>query len=59
MEPLNCVADVKDDRCEIWGPIQGPDWIQGDLAKALGLPMDKVTVNMTFLGGGFGKKSIH
>jgi isoquinoline 1-oxidoreductase beta subunit len=57
MEPLNCVADVKDDRCEIWGPIQGPDWIQGDIAKALGLPMDKVTVNMTFLGGGFGRKA--
>jgi len=57
MEPLNCVADVKEDRCEIWGPIQGPDWIQGDLAKALGLPMEKVTVNMTFLGGGFGRKA--
>jgi isoquinoline 1-oxidoreductase subunit beta len=57
MEPLNCVADVKDDSCQIWGPIQGPDWIQGDIARALNLPMEKVTVNMTFLGGGFGRKA--
>lgn len=57
MEPLNCVADVKADSAEIWGPIQGPDWIQGDLANALKLPMEKVTVNMTFLGGGFGRKA--
>ncbi len=57
MEPLNCVANVKEDSCEIWGPIQAPDWIQGDLAQALKLPMEKVTVNMTFLGGGFGRKA--
>ncbi len=57
MEPLNCVAHVHDDKCEIWGPIQGPDWIQQDLSMRLGLPIDNVTVNMTFLGGGFGRKA--
>lgn len=57
MEPLNCVAHVKEDSCEIWGPIQAPDWIQGDIARALKLPPEKVTVNMTFLGGGFGRKA--
>ena len=57
MEPLNCVANVTADACEIWGPIQGPDWIQGNLAAHLKLPMEKVTVNMTFLGGGFGRKA--
>ena len=57
MEPLNCVANVTADACEIWGPIQGPDWIQGSLASHLKLPMEKVTVNMTFLGGGFGRKA--
>lgn len=57
MEPLNCIADVKDGECTIWGPIQGPDWIQADIAKALNLPLEKVTVNMTFLGGGFGRKA--
>ena len=57
MEPLNCVAHVTADSCEIWGPIQGPDWIQSNLSKHLNLPMEKVAVNMTFLGGGFGRKA--
>ncbi|HTJ49379.1 MAG TPA: xanthine dehydrogenase family protein molybdopterin-binding subunit [Cyclobacteriaceae bacterium] len=57
MEPLNCIADVKETSCEIWGPIQGPDWIQRDLSEKLKLPLDKVIVNMTFLGGGFGRKA--
>lgn len=57
MEPLNCIANVTADSCEIWGPIQGPGWIQGSLSQQLGLPMDKVKVNLTFLGGGFGRKA--
>jgi isoquinoline 1-oxidoreductase beta subunit len=57
MEPVNCIAHVKDDSCEIWGPIQGPDWIQDDISSMLKLPKEKVTVNMTFLGGGFGRKA--
>jgi isoquinoline 1-oxidoreductase beta subunit len=57
MEPLNCVARVTDTLCEIWGPIQGPDWIQSNLAQHLKLPPDQVHVNMTFLGGGFGRKA--
>lgn len=57
MEPLNCTANVTADACEIWGPIQGPDWIQDDLMQVLGLPREKITVNMTFLGGGFGRKA--
>jgi isoquinoline 1-oxidoreductase beta subunit len=57
MEPLNCIADVKDNTCEIWGPIQGPDWIQRDLADRLKMPIDNITVHMTFLGGGFGRKA--
>lgn len=57
MEPLNCIAHVKDGKVEIWGPIQGPDWIQSDVAQRLGLKPEDVTVNMTFLGGGFGRKA--
>ena len=57
MEPINCIAHVHDDKCEIWGPIQGPDWIQQDLSQRLGLKMENVNVNMTFLGGGFGRKA--
>jgi isoquinoline 1-oxidoreductase beta subunit len=57
MEPLNCTADVKENSCEIWGPIQAPDWIQRDLAGRLKIPVENVTVHMTFLGGGFGRKA--
>jgi isoquinoline 1-oxidoreductase beta subunit len=57
MEPLNCIADVKADSCEIWGPIQAPGWVQDDLMRVLGFSREKITVNMTFLGGGFGRKA--
>jgi len=57
MEPLNCVAWIHDNKCEVWGPIQGPDWIQSDLSQRMGIPIENVTVNMTFLGGGFGRKA--
>lgn len=57
MEPLNCVASVTEEKCEIWGPIQAPGWVQENLSKHLHLPMEQVTVNMTFLGGGFGRKA--
>jgi isoquinoline 1-oxidoreductase beta subunit len=57
MEPVNCIANVQDNKCEIWGPIQGPDWIQDDLSQQLNIPKENVIVNMTFLGGGFGRKA--
>jgi len=57
MEPLNCVAHYQNDKVEIWGPIQAPDWIQDFLSTELGIPREKIIVNMTFLGGGFGRKA--
>ena len=57
MEPLNCVAHYQNDKIEIWGPIQAPDWVQGDISDKFKLPKEKVIVNMTFLGGGFGRKA--
>jgi len=57
MEPLNCTAHVKGDKVEIWGPIQAPDWIQQDVSGRLKIKPENVTVNMTFLGGGFGRKA--
>ncbi len=57
MEPLNCVAHYHADKIEIWGPIQAPDWIQDHLSKEMGIPAEKIIVNMTFLGGGFGRKA--
>jgi len=57
MEPLNCVAHFQNDKIEVWGPIQAPDWIQDHLSKEFNLKRENVIVNMTFLGGGFGRKA--
>ena len=57
IEPLNCVAHFQNDKIEIWGPIQAPDWVQQFISKEFNLPIDNVIVNMTFLGGGFGRKA--
>ncbi len=58
IEPLNCVAHYQEDKVEIWGPIQAPDWIQDNISRLLSIPREKVIVNMTFLGGGFGRKAL-
>lgn len=56
METMNCTADVKPGRCEIWAPTQSPQAIQRDAARILGLPIDKVIVHVTLMGGGFGRR---
>jgi len=57
MEPPVAVADVKDGKAEIWAPVQSPGGTRTDVAKTLGIPEANVTVNVTLLGGGFGRKS--
>jgi isoquinoline 1-oxidoreductase subunit beta len=57
MEPVNCVAHYQGDKLEIWGPIQAPEWVQDYISKEMGLARENVIVNMTFLGGGFGRKA--
>ena len=59
MEPMNATASVAaDGSAELWLPTQAPTWAQADVARALGVPLDKVKVHVTFLGGGFGRRSI-
>ncbi|WP_316192878.1 xanthine dehydrogenase family protein molybdopterin-binding subunit [Bradyrhizobium sp. SZCCHNRI1029] len=57
MEPPVAVADVKGDKAEIWAPVQSPGGTHEDVAKTLQIPPENVTVNVTLLGGGFGRKS--
>ncbi|QBZ90994.1 xanthine dehydrogenase family protein molybdopterin-binding subunit [Pseudomonas viciae] len=57
MEPMVAVARFKDGQCEAWAPSQAPQVTRERLAERLGIPFDKVTVNITLLGGGFGRKS--
>lgn len=57
MEPPAAVARIVDGRCEAWACTQAPQATRDRLAKHLELPQEKVTVNVTLLGGGFGRKS--
>ena len=56
MEPMNCTVHVREDSCEIWAPTQNPQRLQRSVAKVLGLPPEAVTVHVTLLGGGFGRR---
>jgi isoquinoline 1-oxidoreductase beta subunit len=56
MEPMNATADVRADSCEIWSGIQAQMVAQGMVAKELGIAPEKVKVNNTLLGGGFGRR---
>lgn len=57
MEPPAAVARVVDGRCEVWASTQNPQAARTEAARALGISEDKVAVHVTFLGGGFGRKS--
>jgi isoquinoline 1-oxidoreductase subunit beta len=56
MEPQNATAWVKEDRCDVWAPTQGPGAARAQLADALGLSASKVSVHQTWVGGGFGRR---
>jgi len=57
MEPPAAVARIVGGRCETWAPVQSPQAARDRVAKRLGLAAEQVTVNVTLLGGGFGRKS--
>jgi len=58
MEPPVSTAYVKKDgTCEVWAPCQDPIRAKQAIAKQLKIPEDKITFHITFLGGGFGRKS--
>jgi isoquinoline 1-oxidoreductase beta subunit len=57
MEPPSALVRIKDGKCEAWACVQAPQTTRTRLAERLGLGEDKVTVNVTLLGGGFGRKS--
>jgi len=57
MEPPVAVAEVRANKAEIWAPVQSPGGTREDVAKTLDIPIENVTINVTLLGGGFGRKS--
>jgi isoquinoline 1-oxidoreductase beta subunit len=56
MEPMNCTASVTEGGCTLWVGVQTPEFVRNAVASLLGLEPGKVTLNMTFLGGGFGRR---
>src|SRR3954469_25434184 len=56
MEPMNCTADVKAASCDVYVPTQGQTASHNAAIAASGLPMDKVKIHTTYLGGGFGRR---
>jgi isoquinoline 1-oxidoreductase beta subunit len=56
MEPMNCTAYARADRCDVWAPTQAQTNAQAIAAKVTGLDTSSVFVHTTFLGGGFGRR---
>ncbi|RYD23145.1 MAG: xanthine dehydrogenase family protein molybdopterin-binding subunit [Verrucomicrobiaceae bacterium] len=56
LEPQNCTAVFKDGAVELWAPTQNPGSGIDGIAKALQIPKEKVTVHLTRIGGGFGRR---
>jgi isoquinoline 1-oxidoreductase beta subunit len=60
MEPLNAVVRINDagDKAEVWEGSQAPDATRNEVAKALGLKPDDITMHQCYMGGGFGRRSL-
>ena len=58
MEPPAASARIEQGKCEVWGCFQSPQGARDLIAKRLGMPAENVTVHVTLLGGGFGRKSM-
>ncbi len=57
MEPMNFFAHVSEDKALVAGPLQAPGWMEPTLSKILNLPADKIEIQMTRMGGGFGRRA--
>jgi isoquinoline 1-oxidoreductase beta subunit len=57
MEPLNCTAHVRADRCEVWASTQGQTAARNEAARITGLQPEAVEVYTKYMGGGFGRRA--
>ncbi len=58
MEPMNAIVSVEGNKAEFWGSTQNPNGIRRYLANFLSIPEKNITINYTFMGGGFGRRSL-
>jgi len=56
MEPMNFFADVSGEKAELYGPIQTPEYAEKSINKRLGLDLENIDIQMTRMGGGFGRR---
>jgi isoquinoline 1-oxidoreductase beta subunit len=56
LEPQNSLVHVQGDRAEVWAPTQNPDGSRQLAAQVLGIPPENIRVNITRIGGGFGRR---
>jgi len=56
LEPMNFFANVTENSAELIGPTQTPESLETSVSKLLNLPIENITVNMTRIGGGFGRR---
>lgn len=56
MEPVNFIAQVKGELCEIWGGLQLPDWAVNTIASECGFKKNNIKVNLGLMGGAFGRR---
>ena len=57
MEPVNCFAHVTDDKAEIYGPTQAPEFTMQALTARLGIPRENIQIKLARMGGGFGLRA--
>jgi isoquinoline 1-oxidoreductase beta subunit len=55
-EPMNCIADVRADHCEVWAPTQNPGQALSRISFITGLPKEKIQIHIPRVGGGFGRR---
>ncbi|HKK77551.1 MAG TPA: molybdopterin cofactor-binding domain-containing protein [Saprospiraceae bacterium] len=58
MEPMNAIVHVEKDKAAFWGSTQNPNGIRSFLAEKLNMSPENVAINYTFMGGGFGRRSL-
>ncbi|HET9825613.1 MAG TPA: molybdopterin cofactor-binding domain-containing protein, partial [Chitinophagaceae bacterium] len=56
MEPVNFIASVKGDKCELWGGLQLPDWAVNTIVTDCGIKKENIKLNLALMGGAFGRR---
>ena len=58
MEPMNALVDIREDGAEFWGSTQSPNNLKSFIASKYKIPEESIKINYTFMGGGFGRRSM-